>query len=91
LELTSDAATELTGRITALLADIVGPERAALIHADANLVDDAMLDSILMITFLLRVEDELDREIDFDSLGLENVRTLRSFTEYLLDRDTGTV
>jgi acyl carrier protein len=78
---------EIGERIGSLLADIVGPERAAVIDADTNLVDDVMLDSIQMIAFLLRVEDELDVEIDFESLGLDHVRTLRAFTGFLLAGD----
>jgi acyl carrier protein len=76
-------APELVERLRSLLGDIVGPERAAVIDADTDLVADAMVDSIQMISFLLRVEDELDVEVDFDSLGLGHVRTLRVFTAFL--------
>src|SRR4051812_36573908 len=77
--------TRLGRRLRALLGDIVGPERAAGIDDDTDLVDDVLLDSIQMIAFLLRVEDELDVEVDFDSLGLDHVRTLRSFTAFLAE------
>jgi acyl carrier protein len=80
----SEGTDELGERIGTVLAAIVGPERAAGIDADTNLVDEVMLDSIQMIAFLLRVEDELDVEVDFESLGLDHVRTLRSFTDFLM-------
>ena len=79
-----DTGAALTGRIRALLADVVGPDRAAVIGVDTDLVEEVMLDSIQMIAFLLRVEDDLDVEVDFESLGLDHVRTLRSFTRFLL-------
>jgi acyl carrier protein len=75
---------DLGERVRLLLADVVGPERAAVIDADTDLLDDVMLDSIQMISFLLRVEDDLEVEIDFESLGLDQVRTLRIFTRFLL-------
>jgi acyl carrier protein len=81
---------DLVERLRSLVADIVGPERAAVIDADTDLVEDALVDSIQMISFLLRVEDELDLEVDFEALGLGHVRTLRVFAAFLA-RDASAV
>jgi acyl carrier protein len=89
--MTSGATPALIERVRSLLAEVVGPERAALIDADTDIVDDAMLDSVLMISFLLRVEDALDIEIEFEDLGLDQVRTLRTFTGFLVAGHDGPV
>jgi acyl carrier protein len=63
-----------------LLAEVLGdPDRAGTIPDDADLVDGLRLDSLQMITFLLAVEDRFDVELDFTTLELDDLRSLRHF------------
>lgn len=68
-----------------LLAEVIGdPGLATGISDDADLVDDLRLDSLQMISFLLAVEDRFDVELDFESLELDDLRSLRRFCALVL-------
>lgn len=41
------------------------------------------LDSLSLVSFLLNVEDEIDVEIDIETLELENLKSVKVFAEYL--------
>lgn len=82
---TDVAEEDLTERLKVLVARVLGVDgRAPAIDGDTDLVDDLGLDSIQMIKFLLGVEDELDLELEFDALTLDNVRTVRLLAAFIL-------
>ena len=63
------------GRITSnngITAGEIGPE--------ADLVEQYGLDSLQTITFLLAIEDEFDLELDYPSLQLDDLRSVRQFS-----------
>ena len=51
------------------------------VRDDDRIVDDLGLDSIQMITFLLGVEERLDVELDFESLDLSKLGSVREFAQ----------
>jgi acyl carrier protein len=55
----------------------------ASITEDAHLTNEIGLDSLDLTEFLLKVEDELHIEIDFDSLNPNDLLSLRAFTTFL--------
>lgn len=61
---------------------------AGEISDDADLVEDYGLDSLQMISFLLGVEDVFDIALDYDSLDLGDLRSVRQFAEWLSAHDT---
>jgi acyl carrier protein len=61
---------------------------AGEISDDADLVEDYGLDSLQMISFLLGVEDVFDIALDYDSLDLGDLRSVRQFAEWLSGHDT---
>ena len=50
---------------------------------DADLFLDVGMDSLTMINFVLRVEEEFDIEIDFDDFDMGKLCSLKDFFEYL--------
>ncbi|MEU3735075.1 acyl carrier protein [Streptomyces sp. NPDC033538] len=48
------------------------------VTVDTHLFDEAGVDSLLLISFLLMVEAELQRPIDFESLDFRDLTTIRS-------------
>jgi acyl carrier protein len=68
-----------------LLAEVMGdPGLAGGISDDADVVDELRLDSLQMISFLLAIEDRFDVELDFESLELDDLRSLRRFSALVL-------
>ncbi|MDT3400530.1 phosphopantetheine-binding protein [Streptomyces sp. B1866] len=71
-------------RIRDLLGEIVGdPDVTAGITEETSVVDDLGLDSIQMINFLLRLEDEFDLELDFEGLTFEQVGSVRGLCRFV--------
>lgn len=70
-------------RVKAVLGGILGQDLVADITDDTGIVNDLGLDSIQMITFLLRIEDEFDLELDFESLELVQLDSVRQFCEFV--------
>ncbi|MEU9451479.1 acyl carrier protein [Streptomyces sp. NPDC048277] len=72
-------------RLKRLLAEIIGDHALiAGISGDTDIVHDLGLDSIQMINFLLRLEDEFDVELDFEDLTLDQVGSLRELGRFVL-------
>ncbi|MFJ6695336.1 acyl carrier protein [Streptomyces sp. NPDC091272] len=55
----------------------------AEVTADTHLFDQAGVDSLLLISFLLAVEAELQRPIDFEALDFRDLTTVRSLATVL--------
>ena len=60
---------------------------AADVATDADLVEDYGLDSLQMISFLLGVEDAFGVELDYESLDLDHLRSVRQFGEWVAALD----
>ena len=53
---------------------------------DTDLIHDVGLDSLRMIQLLLRAEDEFDIEIDYETLDITTLSSLRHFCDYIRSR-----
>ncbi|WP_151773852.1 acyl carrier protein [Streptomyces abyssomicinicus] len=79
--------TETETRVRNVLAEVLeGRIPVEEITVDADMVQDLGLDSLQAIQFLLRVEDEFDVELDYESLSLDHLRSVRFFTTEVLRR-----
>ncbi|EFE72089.1 acyl carrier protein [Streptomyces viridosporus] len=79
--------TETETRVRNVLAEVLeGRIPVEEITVDADMVQDLGLDSLQAIQFLLRVEDEFDVELDYESLSLDHLRSVRFFTAEVLGR-----
>jgi acyl carrier protein len=66
-----------------LVAVLANGTTAEEVSTDADLVEEYGLDSLQMISFLLGVEDEFDVELDYESLDLDHLRSVRQFSEWV--------
>ncbi|MFD5029253.1 acyl carrier protein [Streptomyces sp. NPDC058220] len=81
--MTVPADTEI--RVKKVLSEILGGKFAPHeISADADMVGELGLDSLQAIQFLLRIEDEFDIELDYETLSLEHLRSVRQFSAQVI-------
>ncbi|WP_405115310.1 acyl carrier protein [Paenibacillus sp. FSL K6-1217] len=59
------------------------PALLQTLNGASDLTLDAALDSLQIINFILRVEDEFDIEVDFDTFDLEHLKSVDRFSEYV--------
>ena len=50
---------------------------------DTDIIHDIGLDSLQMVTFMLKLEEELDIQIDFDNLDFSNLMSVGSLCDFL--------
>lgn len=53
------------------------------LNGDSDIINGVGLDSLQMINFVLRVEDEFEIEIDFDEFDLCHLNSIDSFVSYI--------
>ena len=73
-------------KIKELLAEILSENTAVTadeIDDNASLLEDVGLDSLQLINFILRVEDEFDIEIDFENLDQEHMASVAAFADFV--------
>ena len=59
------------------------PALVANLTDDADIVNDVGLDSLQMVTFILKLEEELALEIDFDSFDFAHMSSLSRLGDFL--------
>ncbi len=50
---------------------------------DLSLIHDVGLDSLQMINFFLKLEDEFDLEVDFDDIDYDKMSSVKDLIKYL--------
>lgn len=60
--------------------------RDVSIERETNIIRDLGLDSLQMIEFLLTVEDELQVELDFETMDMEFLESVDSFCLFVSDK-----
>lgn len=73
---------------TVLVQVLANGVTAEEIGSDADLVEEYGLDSLQMISFLLGVEDAFSVELDYESLQLDDLRSVRQFAGIVARLDT---
>lgn len=71
-------------KIISILSEI--KEDKSLIHkvgSDTKIIDDIGLDSLEMINFVLRIEEEFNVEIDFEVFDFSNMETISSICKFI--------
>lgn len=67
-----------------LISEVMDNEKIAeKISPESDLINDIGMDSLTIINFILRVEDEFNIEIDFDEFDVTNLRSLNTFQSYI--------
>lgn len=72
-------------KIKEILCDIKSEDSLTKenITEDADIINDIGLDSLQLINFLLRVEDEFGIQVDFDNLDLKCFESLEAFCVFI--------
>ncbi len=55
----------------------------ATLNGNSDIISEVGLDSLQMITFVLRLEDEFNIEMDFDMLDMEHLKKIASVCEVI--------
>ena len=58
--------------------------------SSSDIVNEVGLDSLQMINFILRVEDEFGIEIDFESFDISQISSISTFCNYISHCISGT-
>lgn len=53
------------------------------IKNDSSIIDDIGMDSLQMINFILKIEEEFDITIDFDNFDFSNCDSVSIFCDFL--------
>ena len=69
-------------KIIAIVLEEPGLENS--LSDNADLINGVGLDSLQMIDFMLKIEEEFDIEMDFESLNFNDMRSIHQFGEYLV-------
>ncbi len=50
---------------------------------DTDIINDVGLDSLQMIDFMLQLEEEFNIELEFDSLDISHLKSIRSLADFI--------
>ena len=71
-------------KIKKVLGDVKDtPVTEMSLSDDTDIINDIGLDSLQMVTFMLKLEEELCIQIDFDSLDFSTLMSVRSLCDFL--------
>lgn len=56
------------------------------LNPNTSIVDEVALDSLQMISFMLKVEEKFGIEIDFDSFDFSYLSSIQAFYDYITQR-----
>lgn len=71
-------------KIIQILAEIKNDnEIVTKASKETSIIDDIGLDSLQMINFLLRIEDEFAIEFDFEQFNLSNLSSVEGLSNYI--------
>ena len=70
--------------IKRLLAEVKEePALAGALTEESRILDEVALDSLQLVVFLMKLEDELDLELDYERFDMKNMATLSSLASFL--------
>ena len=59
------------------------PIETITLSDDMDIINDIGLDSLQMVTFMLKLEEDLDIQIDFDNLDFSTLLSVDSLCDFL--------
>jgi len=70
--------------IKLILEEIIGnPEISKKINSNTDIASDIGLDSLAMISFILKIEERLNICIDFESFSYDHLGSIKKFANFL--------
>lgn len=74
----------MTTKIIEIIAEIKeDPSLINKLNESSDLTHDAGMDSLNIINFILRIEEEFDIEVDFDHFSLEHLQSVQKFSQFI--------
>jgi acyl carrier protein len=71
-------------RIKSILEEVRGvPGLSNSLSDGASLIDDVGLDSLEMLTFMLKIEEQLRVRIDFEQMDFSHLQSIERLSEFL--------
>jgi acyl carrier protein len=71
-------------RIKSILEEVRGvPGLSGTLSDEASLIDDVGLDSLEMLTFMLKIEEQLRVRIDFEQMDFSHLQSIERLSEFL--------
>jgi len=81
----SNQTDEMIDRLKLLLEEVKGiPDLSKSLSDSTNIIDEIKLDSLEMINFMLKIEEKLKVEIDFEELDFSYLQSLSEFAGFLV-------
>ncbi len=81
---------EVTEKIIDILVEVKeNPVLADEFTENSKIFDDIGLDSLEMINFVLKVEDEFNIEINFDQFDYSNMEDIKTFASFIKASNCG--
>ncbi len=83
----------MINKVKKIIVEIVEDSdlRIENITDSANIVEDIGLDSLQLINFMLRIEDEFGIEIDYDDLDMQCLSSVPAFCDYIKECKDGEI
>lgn len=73
-------------QIIAMISEIKDDAQLAnRLNEHSSIMEDGGLDSLQLITFLLKVEERFDIEIDFEQFDFDFLESVTAFCNYILE------
>ncbi len=75
--------TLMEKEIIDLIYEITELDRNSELNENSSIIDDFYVDSLSLVTLLLRLEDKFDVTIDFDALDFSDIKDVSSLTKFV--------
>ena len=59
------------------------PYLAQVLSDETDIINDVELDSLQMINFILRIEEEFDLEFDYDNFNYDHLSSITNFCQFI--------
>lgn len=71
-------------KIKMILEEVIdNPEVSSMINNETNIISDIGIDSLKMISFIVKVEEELNVYIDFEKFSYDHLTSIDKFAKFL--------
>ena len=75
---------EVRATLASILTELKFEATTESLTDEVSIIHDIGLDSLQMINFFLKLEDEFDLEIDFDDIDYDKMSSVKELIDYLL-------
>jgi acyl carrier protein len=78
-------------KLKQVLAEVKGaPELATSLTEESRIMDDVGLDSLQLVTLLMKLEDEFELELDYENFNINHMESLSTLAVFLSERTVAT-